>query len=176
MEREGRTQVALVLLTLGHVAVSLAGIFYGLAAAFGMISGRVEKRTNEWFLITTIATSVTGFFLPLQQFLPSHGIGIASLIVLAFASAGYWQYRLQGLWLKTYAIGAAVALYLNVFVLVVQLYRHIPVLKELAPTQTEPAFQLTQLVVLIAFIVLGVRVAKAVGKTTGPDLSATAAL
>ena len=53
------------------------------------------------------------------------------------------------------SISAGIALYLNVFVLVVQLFRKVAALKELAPTQTEPPFAVAQLVVMIAFIVLG---------------------
>jgi len=41
-----------------------------------------------------------------------------------------------------------------VFVLVVQSFLKVPALKSLAPTQTEPPFKLTQLVVLVLFIVL----------------------
>jgi hypothetical protein len=47
-----------------------------------------------------------------------------------------------------------VAQYLNVFVLIVQSFMKVPALKALAPTQTEPPFKLTQLVVLGIFIVL----------------------
>jgi hypothetical protein len=39
-----------------------------------------------------------------------------------------------------------------VFVLVVQLFRRVPALKALAPTQTEPTFKITQLVVLLVFV------------------------
>lgn len=48
------------------------------------------------------------------------------------------------------------ALYLNVFVLVVQLFLKVPALIVLAPTQSEPPFQLTQLVVLALFLALGI--------------------
>jgi hypothetical protein len=47
-----------------------------------------------------------------------------------------------------------VALYLNVFVAIVQAFRKLPALKALAPTQSEPPFKLTQLVVLVLFVVL----------------------
>jgi hypothetical protein len=45
------------------------------------------------------------------------------------------------------------ALYFNVFVLVVQLFQKVPVLKSLAPTQSEPPFAVTQVAVLAVFIV-----------------------
>jgi hypothetical protein len=38
--------------------------------------------------------------------------------------------------------------------LVVQLFRRVPALKALAPTQTEPAFKITQLVVLLLFVAI----------------------
>ena len=47
------------------------------------------------------------------------------------------------------------ALYLNVFVLVVQLFRRVPALHDLAPTQSEPPFLIAQSVALFAFVVLG---------------------
>ena len=154
----------LAVLTLSHVLISLAGIVYGLVVAHGMISGRIEKRRNDWFLLTTLANSVSGFFFPVQQLLPSHVIGIVSVIVLAVAAAALWRQGLRGPWLNTYAIGAIVALYLNVFVLVVQLFRRVPLLNELAPSQTEPAFQLTQGVTLVAFVAIGIMAVKGVKK------------
>jgi hypothetical protein len=53
-------------------------------------------------------------------------------------------------------ISSVTALYLNVFVLVVQLFGKVPALKALAPTQTEGPFKITQLTVLVIFIVLGI--------------------
>ncbi len=49
--------------------------------------------------------------------------------------------------------------YFNTFVLIVQSFQKIPALKDVAPTQSDPPFKLTQLVVLVAFIALGIVVA-----------------
>jgi hypothetical protein len=48
------------------------------------------------------------------------------------------------------------ALYLNVFVLIVQAFLKVPLLNALAPTQTEPPFLITQVVILALFVVLTV--------------------
>ena len=75
------------------------------------------------------------------------------LVVAIFAR--YWRH-LAGAWLKTYVISAVLALYLNVFVLIVQAFLKVPALKDIAPTQNDPPFKLTQLVALVAFIALGI--------------------
>ncbi len=87
--------------------------------------------------------------------MPSHGVGIVSLIVLAIAITGRYHFHLAGAWRKTYVVTAVLALYLNVFVLIVQLFMKVPALKALAPTQTEPPFQIAQLSTLVVFIALG---------------------
>jgi hypothetical protein len=141
-------------LTLVHVAISFIGIFSGLVVAFGLLTA---KRLDGWtavFLVSTVLTSVTGFFFPFHKFLPSHGVGILSLVVLALAIAARYVFHLAGGWRRTYVITAMIALYLNVFVLVVQLFEKIPALKELAPTQSEPPFKFTQLAVLTLFVLL----------------------
>ena len=46
---------------------------------------------------------------------------------------------------------------MNVFVLIVQMFQKVPALRELAPTQSEPPFQMTQLAVLVIFLALGTR-------------------
>jgi hypothetical protein len=94
---------------------------------------------------------------PVQKFMPSHGVGILSLIVLGIAILARNRHRLEGGWRRTYVITALIALYFNVFVLIVQLFEKVPALKELAPTQTEPPFQVAQLTALVLFIALGVR-------------------
>ena len=117
------------------------------------------EKTQWWtalFLATTVLTSVTGFFFPRDQLLPSHVVGIISLVVLAVAILALYVYHLAGSWRRIYVVTAVLALYLNIFVGVVQAFLKVPFLNALAPTQTEPPFLITQLVVLALFVVLTV--------------------
>ena len=141
--------------TFVHVLLSLIGIFSGFVVVFGLL---VAKRLDGWttlFLASTVLTSVTGFLFPFHGFLPSHGVGILSLLALAIAIFARYGRHLTGLWRRTYAITAVIALYLNVFVLIVQLFQKVPALKAIAPTQSEAPFKVTQLVALVLFVVLG---------------------
>jgi hypothetical protein len=143
-----------------HVAISLVGIVSGFVVAFGLIAG---KRLDGWttlFLTTTVLTSVTGFFLPAHKILPSHIIGAISLVVLALAIFARHVRHLAGGWRSTYVASSILALYFNVFVLVVQSFMKAPALKALAPTQSEPPFAIAQSVVLVLFIVLGTAAVK----------------
>ncbi len=141
--------------TLIHVLLSLVGILAGSVVAGGLVAG---KRLDGWtgiFLATTVLTNVTGFGFPFVTFMPSHGVGILSLLILPVViAARYWKH-LAGGWRTVYVVGAVVALYLNVFVLVAQLFRRMPALIVAAPTQKEPPFLLTQLLVLALFAWLG---------------------
>jgi hypothetical protein len=138
--------------TLAHVLISLVGIFTGFVVVYGLINARELEGWTSWFLWTTVLTSVTGFMFPFHGFQPSYVVGAVSLVILAAAILA--RRHLATGWKKTYAISSVLALYLNFFVLVVQLFRRVPALKALAPTQTEPAFKVTQLVVLVVFTVL----------------------
>jgi len=108
------------------------------------------------FLATTIATSVTGFFFSFDHLLPSHIVGIISLVALAISLATLYVPRLAGAWRSIYVTTAVFALYLNVFVLVAQLFQKVPAINALAPTQTEPPFAIAQGIVLLIFIALGI--------------------
>jgi hypothetical protein len=143
-----------------HVAISLVGIATGFIVAFGMLSSKPLRGWTALFLWSTVATSVTGFPLPAKQILPSHILGVLSLIALALALYALYSKRLAGPWRATYVINAILALYFNVFVLVVQCFRNISTLHVLAPTESEPPFAIAQGVVLIAFIVLGIATTK----------------
>jgi hypothetical protein len=145
----------LSLLTFVHVVISLVGIAAGLAVLRGLMVGRQLDRWTTIFLGTTVFTSVSGYFFPADRILPSHIVGGISLLVLALAIYARSARRLQGAWRKVYVIGAVLALYLNVFVAVVQAFLKIPALHALAPTQTEPPFKVTQLAVLVLFVALG---------------------
>lgn len=142
--------------TLVHVVLSLVGIFTGLVVLFGMFG---SKKLDGWtavFLATTVLTSVTGFPFPREHILPSHIVGIISLVVLAIAIFALYSRHLAGSWRWLYVVAAVVALYLNVFVAVVQAFLKVPTLNALAPRQSEPPFLVTQVFVLVIFIVLGI--------------------
>lgn len=146
--------------TFVHVVLSLIGIFSGFVIVYGLFAA---DRLNGWtalFLLTTVLTSVTGFFFPFHKFLPSHGVGTMSLIVLAVAIFARYMRHLTGAWRRIYVITAMIALYLNVFVLVAQLFMKIPALKAMAPTGSEPPFLVSQIVVMALFVVVTIIAAK----------------
>jgi hypothetical protein len=158
--------------TLVHVIISLVGIGSGLIVLFGLLSG---KRLGGWtglFLATTIATSVTGFGFPVEHFLPSHGVGIISLMVLAIALLALYAFHLAGAWRRTYVVTSVIALYLNCFVAVVQSFEKIAPLRALAPTQSEPPFAVAQVALLVIFVGLGILAAKRFRDRTGLKVAA----
>lgn len=135
-----------------HVAISILGILTGFIAIFGMIAG---QRLDGWtavFLGSTLLTSLTGFVLPAHRLMPSHILGILSVLVLALAIPARYAKQLAGAWRKVYAVGACIALYLNVFVLVAQLFMKVPALHAMAPNGAEPPFLISQGTVLLVFI------------------------
>jgi hypothetical protein len=142
-------------ITLGHTVISIVAIAAGLVVVGGLIAGvRIDGWTGI-FLVTSALTSITGFFFPFTRLLASHWIGIISLVILPFViAARYWKH-LRGGWRGTYVVGTVLVLYLNFFILLVQLFRRIPALLVAAPKQTEPPFVLTQLLVLALFAWLG---------------------
>jgi len=145
----------LAALTLVHVLISLAGIASGLVVLYGLLTGKRMDGWNLTFLTTTVATSASGFLFPFFTLLPSHITGIISLIVLSIAILARYRQRLAGAWGPIYAATAVLALYLNVFVLVVQLFLKVPAINALAPTQTEAPFAAAQGIAFLAFVAAG---------------------
>jgi hypothetical protein len=139
-----------------HVLLSLIGIATGFIVVFGMIGARWLSRWNTLFLVTTLLTSVTGFLFPFKGVTPGIVVGVLSILVLILAAVALYSGHLAGGWRGTYVISAAVALYFNFFVLIVQSFEKVPALKSLAPTQSEAPFKIAQLLALIVFIFLTV--------------------
>lgn len=138
--------------TLLHVIISLAGIGSGFIVLFGLLNG---KRLDGWtatFLTTTVLTSLTGFLFPFEGFKPSYVVGAISLVVLAIAIVARYARRMAGAWRWIYVVTAALALYLNCFVAVVQSFLKIPALHAMAPNGNEPPFLVAQCSVLAIFI------------------------
>ena len=146
--------MSLATYTTVHVIISLIGIASGFIVLFGLFTGRLLGAWNGLFLITTVLTSVTGFAFPNTKVTPGIVLGVLSLIVLAIAIFALYGRHLSGVWRRTYVITAMIALYFNVFVLVAQLFEHVPAIHALAPTQTEAPFKIAQLLLLVVFAVL----------------------
>ncbi len=141
--------------TIIHTLISLIAIFTGLVVLLGMLGCKRLDGWTKWFLITAVATTITGFFFPFRGFTPAIGLGIISLPFLALTIYARYRKHLAGAWRWIYVIGAVICLYFNVFVLVVKSFEKVPPFHAVAPTQTEPPFQFTQLIVLAIFILLG---------------------
>ena len=142
--------------TIVHTLISLVAIFTGLVVLLGMLAGNRLDGWTKWFLITAVATTITGFFFPFHGFTPAIGLGIISLPFLALTIFARYSGHLAGAWRWIYVIGAVICLYFNLFVLVVQLFEKVPALHAIASTQTEYPFKLTQLIVLVASALLAI--------------------
>jgi hypothetical protein len=141
--------------TLFHVALSLIGLAAGTMVLFGFIRGERRDGWTVLFLTTTIATSVTGFGFPFVSVLPAHVVGVISLVVLAVALFARYGKQLAGRWRLLFVLSSVVALYLNTFVAIAQLFRQVPFLHPLAPTESEPPLLIAEFAVLLVFAVLG---------------------
>ena len=147
--------IDLPMFTLIHVVISVLGIIAGLVVVGGLMGGASLNGWSAFFLATTVLTSVTGFGFPFTKITPAHLVGVISLVVLALCLVARYSKQLTGGWRTTYVITAVVALYLNSFVLVVQLFVKTPPLAQLAPTLEEAPLVVTQALVLALFVWLG---------------------
>ena len=142
--------------TLVHVIISLAAIASGFIVLFGLLGSNRMSGMTALFLATTILTSATGFLFPFTQLLPSHMIGIVSLVLLAIACIALYGMKLAGPWRPIYVVTAMLSLYLNVFVLVIQAFLKVPALHALAPSvpPAEPPFLVVQGLALGLFVIV----------------------
>jgi hypothetical protein len=138
-----------------HVIISVIAILSGLIVLLAMDGNRRLPAMTALFLFTTVLTSVGGFFFHSKMIGPPHIVGVISLVDLAIALAALYLGKLVGVWRPVYVITATIALYLNVFVLVVQAFAKIPALNALAPKGTEPPFVAAQGLTLVVFVILG---------------------
>jgi hypothetical protein len=132
-----------------HVTISIIGILSGIVVVLAMIGSMRVNALTALFLITTVLTSVTGFFFPYHGVTPGIKIGILSLVVLLGAILARHTFHMLGPWRWIYVVCSVIALYFNVLVAIVQTFEKTPALKGMAPTGA-------QIVNLVIFIVLGV--------------------
>jgi hypothetical protein len=148
--------MSLATFTTVHVIISLIAIVAGIIVMFGLLGSRPMSGLTAIFLLFTILTSATGFLFPFTQLLPSHMIGILSLVLLAIACIALYGMKLSGPWRWIYVLTALVSLYFNVFVLVIQSFLKVPALTALAPGNppSGPVFAVVQGIVLLFFILV----------------------
>jgi hypothetical protein len=141
--------------TMLHVIVSLIGVVSGLVVLSGLLGSKVMPSWTALFLVTTILTNATGFLFPFDKLLPSHIIAIISLVLLAIACIALYGMKLAGAWRWIFTLTALIALYLNVFVLVIQGFLKIGPLHALAPSvpPSEPPFAVVQGIILVFFVI-----------------------
>ncbi|MBR0778695.1 hypothetical protein JQ625_28030 [Bradyrhizobium diazoefficiens] len=145
--------------TMVHVVISLIAIAAGLVVMGGLLGSKSMPGLTAIFLLFTILTSVTGFLFPVKELLPSHMVGILSLVLLAVACIALYGMKLAGAWRPVYVVTAMVSLYLNVFVLVIQSFLKVPALAALAPAvppapPSGPVFAVVQGIVLVFFVIV----------------------
>ncbi len=146
-----------------HVFLSVIGIVAGLVVVGGLMAGMHFKRWTALFLVSTLLTSITGYGFASVAIRPAHVVGAISLMALAGAFVALYWKRLNGGWRQTFVVLSVLALYLNVFVLMAQLFQKIPAMAVLASTSSTPVFSVTQGLVLVLFIGLGWATSKRFG-------------
>ena len=142
-----------------HVIISLIAIVSGIIVMFGLLGSNRMPGMTPIFLLFTILTSATGFLIPpllSEKLLPSHMIGILSLVLLLIACIALYVMKLSGPWRWIYVVTAMVSLYLNIFVLIIQAFLKVPALTELAPGNppSGPVFAVIQGLVLVFFVIV----------------------
>jgi hypothetical protein len=152
--------LTLVQFTFLHVFLSLVGIGAGIFIIFGLLTSRRLSILTSLFLVTTVATSLTGFLYPFHGVTPGIILGILSMIVLILAIVALYVRHLEGPWRATYVISVCVAFYFNFFVLIAQSFEKVPSLHAIAPTQASPGFGITQAAVFLIFLLLTIRAVK----------------
>ena len=144
-----------------HVLLSLLGIAAGLVAVAALCAGRERAGWSALFLVTTFATSATGFLFHSNAFGPPHAVGVISIVILSIAAVARYQFELAGRARWLYVVSAVAALYFNCFVAIVQAFQKIPSLNAFAPTQTTElpfvAAQALLLAVAVATALVAVR-------------------
>jgi len=142
-----------------HVIISLIGIVAGIIVMIGLLGSNRMPGLTAIFLLFTILTSATGFLIPpllSEKLLPSHIVGILSLVLLAIACVALYGMKISGAWRSVYVVTAMTSLYLNVFVLIIQAFLKVPALHALAPSvpPSEPPFAIIQGIVLVFFVIV----------------------
>jgi hypothetical protein len=143
-----------------HTALSLVQLVSGIIVVIELMGSRSNGPWILVYLVSAIATSVTGFLFPFDKFLPSHAFGIVSLVLLLLVILARYTFHLAGAWRLVYVVGLVITVYLDAFIAIVQAFLKIPSLHALAPGGSEPPFAIAQGILLVIFVWLGIVAAR----------------
>jgi len=138
-----------------HTALSLVALALGIPALLEIFGRLAGQRFSNAFLITAIATSLTGFIFPITALTPALITGVVATLVLALMLLARFQFHLAGGWGAVYAGGMVASHFFLVFVAIAQSFMKITAVNALAPTLSEPPFAIAQGVALLIFLLLG---------------------
>jgi len=144
--------MSLLAFTRLHVALSLIGIGSGFLMGWGLLRSHRMPVATAVFLLTTALTSITGFLFPFKGITPGIVFGILSCIALLVAVIARYPLHLSGRARGAWVLSAMLALYLNFFVFLVQLFDKTPALHAMANRQKETVFAGAQLAALVGFL------------------------
>ncbi len=147
--------MVLSFLTFIHVLCGLAGIGSGAIVLLGMLKGELFEKSATLFLSCSLVVSVTGFLFPCSHLLPTHGAAVFVIYVAAMAIPAWRMFYLVGIWNSIFVLSIIIILGLDTLVAVAHAFTFTPALRELAPTQTELPFLVTEFAIMLVFVVLG---------------------
>jgi hypothetical protein len=163
----------LLLFTRLHVMLSLIGLGAGLFMGFGMIRGKAWPAMTATFVAATGLAIVTGFLFPFLGITPGIVFGIFALVALGIAVVARYGKHMAGRWRKAWVVSAMVALYLNFFMFIIQLFDKTPGLQAMGEVQKETVFAGAQLAVLVGFILWTIKAVRQFKAETAAVAKAT---
>jgi len=144
------------ILTFIHIVLSLIAICAGTKVLFGLLAGKLAEKWTVFFFRFSLAASVAGLLLSVHHFSLTQWLAMASVYVSGAAILGWRKFHLAGAWRAICAFSTTIVLSLNILLLTTQAFEHVPVLRALAPTLSEPTFLASQLLEAAFFVALGV--------------------
>jgi hypothetical protein len=143
-----------------HLALCVVALLAGALVLIALCGGRRRPTWEAVLLSSTALISLTGFALPSPPGTPTPDpariLGVVELVVVIIAALALYAGHLARAWRSIYVATMVLAVYFNVFVLVVQAFQKIGFLHALAPTGKEPPFLIAQAVLLVLSVAIGV--------------------
>ncbi len=143
------------ILTFIHIACGLIAIGVGAKVLFGLLAGKLAEKWTVIFFRSSLAASVAGLLLSVRHLSLTQWLVMVSVYVSGAATLVWRKFHLAGVWRSICAFRTTIVLSLDILILTTQAFEHIPVLKTLAPTLSEPEFLASQLLEAFFFLALG---------------------